>query len=90
MLINDQSQEDHELFITPRRITDAPVIIFGSGGLPGLVSGLASGADAHLDREAGPLELIVRICAILGRFEFSRSFKRGPLIFDQDHSGGLK
>ena len=60
--------EAEDLVRVVRRLTDAPVIILGSGGEPREVSALERGADAYLRRPPTPATLLAWARALLRRY----------------------
>lgn len=60
--------EAEDLVRVVRRLTDAPLIILGSGGEPPEVSALDRGADAYLRRPFSPAALLARARALLRRY----------------------
>lgn len=65
--------EAGDLLSLLRRLTDAPLIILGSGGEPPEVSALERGADAYLRRPFSPATLLAWARALLRRYRPSSS-----------------
>jgi DNA-binding response OmpR family regulator len=72
VLQETKGRDDVDLLAELRNISNAPIVMAGSGRPYGLVRGLVFGADIYLDREVSTIELQSRIRALLRRFELTK------------------
>lgn len=72
--------EGRELLLVLRRITDAPVIIIGSGDEPEELDVLDLGADFYLRRPFDPRTAVARARALLRRRGCGRSGSQNVLV----------
>lgn len=71
--------QGREVLAVLRRLSDAPVVILGSGGDPEEPTALDLGADSYLRRPLRPAVLVARIRALIRRYRPSFFTKADPL-----------
>ncbi len=57
-----------DLLAILRRVSNAPIIVIGTGGEPGEVAALEKGADSYVQRGTGRRLLMARVNALLRRY----------------------